>query len=131
MGVTGEELQKWCALFGHPLYLVGAGRLLADHEPAEQGGRIVACYMWDGHAYVYRDGRALKNYKKADHGARSEWCWSTKRRASWSHGASKSCSGKPEPGLFYVSDLAWERRRMLESGRSPKVSLRDMTTVAS
>ena len=28
VGVTGEELQKWCALFGHPLYLVGAGRLL-------------------------------------------------------------------------------------------------------
>ena len=48
VGVTGEELQKWCALFRHPLYLVGAGRLLAYHEPLEQEGRIVACYMWMG-----------------------------------------------------------------------------------
>ena len=46
----------------------------------------------------------------------------------WSEG--KLHTGKPEPGLFYVSDLAWERKRMLASGRSPKVTLRDMTTVS-
>ena len=41
----------------------------------------------------------------------------------------KAIHGKPDPGLFHVSDLAWERKRMLASGRSPKVTLRDMTTV--
>ena len=37
----------------------------------------------------------------------------------WSEG--KLYTGKPEPGLFYVSDLAWERKRMLASGRSEMV----------
>jgi hypothetical protein len=62
VGVTGEELQSWCALFAHPVYVIGAGRMLAYREPAEQEGRIVACYIWDGHAYLYRDGRAVKGY---------------------------------------------------------------------
>ena len=120
VGVTGKELQKWRAHFGHRFYCVRAGRSLTYYEPAEQEGRIIACYIWDGHAYIYRDERALKNYKSErrteravlEHEKKSQLEW-------WSEG--KLYTGKPEPGLFYVSDLAWERKRMLASGRSEMV----------
>ena len=106
VGVTGEELQKWCALFGHPLYLVGAGRLLAYHEPLEQEGRIVACYMWDGHAYVYRDGRSLKNYKSGPRRTERVVLEHEKKGQLEPWSEQKLYSGKPEPGLFYVGGLA-------------------------
>jgi hypothetical protein len=130
VGIAGVDLQKWCMLYGHPLYLVGAARLLAYHEPAEQDGRIVACYMHDGHAYLYRDGRALKRFRSEPPRQERAVLEHEKKSQLEPWDQLKMYSGTPEPGLFFVSDLAWERRRMLESGRSPKVSLRDLTTVS-
>jgi hypothetical protein len=135
VGVTGEQLQQWCALFGHPLLLVGAGRLLAFHEPREQKGRVVACFMWDGHAYLYRDGRALKSYR-SENIQEDDAPLTEQRRVLeqesrgqlelWSDQKLYPCA--PQPGLFYVADLAWERKRLLASGRNAKVSLRDHAT---
>ena len=129
VGVTGEELQKWCTFFGHPLYFVSAGRLLAYYEPAQQAGRIISCYSLDGHGYIYKDGRALKSYRSdAPRSERTVLDHEKKKQLTpWTD--QKFYNGTPEPGLFYVYDLAFTRAHLLERGRNPKVSLRDFATL--
>ena len=105
-GVTGEGLQTWCMLHGHPLYFVAAGRLLTYFEPAQQDGRIISCYAWDGHAYIYKDGRVLKSYRSdAPRNERTVLDHEKKGQLTpWAD--QRLYGGTPEPGLFYVHDLA-------------------------
>ena len=96
---------------------------------ASRARRENHCLLHLGRARIHIPRqRALKNYKSKRRMERAVLEHEKKSKLElWSEG--KLYTGKPEPGLFYVSDLAWERKRMLASGRSPKVTLRDMTTV--
>ena len=128
-GVTPEELRSWCMFFGHPLTLVAANELLTYYEPERQDGRRIAAISYQGHCFMYRDARALARYTMGAESTRPVIEQESKRKLEpWS--SRKYWEGRPEPGLFYVNDLAAERRVMLESGRSPKVTLRDYTTIS-
>ena len=132
VGVTGEELQQWCVLYGHPLFFCAAGCLLAYHEPPEKQGKAIACYLYDGHGFIYKNARALANYRPAAEKRAGRTMLRHEVRSQlepWSEW--KLWDGTPAPGLFYVDDLAFVRRKLLESGRSPKVGLRDLATIQS
>ena len=130
VGVTAEDLKAFAVCFGHPFFFCAAGRLLLYYEPSEKKGRAIACYYYDGHAYIYENARALSQWKAGE---------ATSDRVVLQHEARGELPPfeewklyqKPEPGLFHVDDLAFLRAQLLSSGRSPKVGLRDEVTIGS
>ena len=129
-GVTPDELKSWCMFFGHPLTLVGANQLLTYYEPPDQSKRRIAVVVFEGHCFMYRDSRALARFlvATADSTRPIIEHESKCKLEPWSE--RKLWQGRPEPGLFYVQDLAAERQALLTSNRSPKVTLRDFTSVS-
>ena len=37
-----QEIEKWCALYGHPYFLVRAGKLIKIVDPPEKLGKAIA-----------------------------------------------------------------------------------------
>ena len=83
---------------------------------------------------MYRDARALARFaptqaSETPLAARPTLEQEAKQKLEpWS--TRKLWEGRPEPGLFYMQDLAFERRQMLESGRSPQITLRDFVAIS-
>jgi hypothetical protein len=61
-GVRPEEVERFCALFGHPYFLVRAGKLVKIVEPPQKLGRAIALCVYDGHAFFYKSARTVRDW---------------------------------------------------------------------
>ena len=61
-GVRPQEIEKWCALYGHPYFLVRAGKLVKIVDPPEKLGKAIAYAIYDGHAYFYKSAKTVANW---------------------------------------------------------------------
>ena len=64
-GVRPEEVERFCALFGHPYFLVRAGKLVKIVEPPQKLGRAIALCVYDGHAFFYKSARTVRDWAVA------------------------------------------------------------------
>ena len=126
-GVRPQEIEKWCALYGHPYFLVRAGKLVKIVDPPEKLGKAIAYAIYDGHAYFYKSAKTVANWGTAaaslgDSGPRQ--VMQHEHRQTLPEISEWKCWGMPpEPGHYFAPDLDRVRRELLESGRNPKVSL--------
>ena len=64
-GVRPEEVERFCALFGHPYFLIRAGKLVKIVEPPQKLGRAIALCVYDGHAFFYKSARTVRDWATA------------------------------------------------------------------
>jgi Cdc6-like AAA superfamily ATPase len=123
-GVRPQEVEKWCALYGHPYFLVRAGKLIKIVDPPEKLGKAIAYAIYDGHAYFYKSAKTVANWTVSSGAAEPRQVMQHEHRqtlpeiSEW-----KSWSMPPQPGHFFAPDLDRVRKELLESGRNPKVAL--------
>ncbi len=139
-GVRPQEIEKWCALYGHPYFLVRAGKLIKIVDPPEKLGKAIAYCIYDGHAYFYKSAKTVANWgaakllagavSRGEQGSRQvmqhEHRQTLPEMSEW-----KQWAMPPTPGHFFHYDLEAVRKQLLESGRSPKVSLHKGSRVSS
>ncbi len=132
-GISGKTLKKWCCLRGHPFFFVSCdvsgAELLLMHDPPVKRGRALAGCSFDGHFYMYRSARCVANWHlkngTTDKTVVQQECRSAlPPMAEW-----KEWDGKIEAGHFFTRDLTFTRRRLLENGVSPKVTLRGCSEI--
>ena len=61
-GVRPEEIERFCALFGLPYFLVRAGKLVKIVEPPQKLGRAIAYCIYDRHAFFYKTARTVRDW---------------------------------------------------------------------
>ena len=61
-GARPEELEKWCALHGHPYFLVRTGKLVKIVDPPEKLGKAVAYCLFDNHCFMYKTARTVSSW---------------------------------------------------------------------
>ena len=100
------------------------GRLEVHLQDAPNPG--VAFTTFDGHVYMYSSTRRVREFS-TDAPAQSARLASDPKSKTppWEEWA---LYDGVKPGYFYTDDLFAVRRSLLESGRSPKVSLKDLHT---
>ncbi len=128
-GICAKTLKKWCALRGHPMFFVSGAQLVLMHEPPVKRGRALAGVAFNGHFYMYKSARCVANWTLNDAPTdklvvQQECRSSLPQMCEW-----KEWAGVVEPGHFFTTDLTFTRRQLLESGCSPKVTLRGSTEV--
>jgi hypothetical protein len=129
-GVRPQEIEKWCALYGHPYFLVRAGKLIKIVDPPEKLGRAIAYCVYDGHAFFYKSAKTVANWTvNQDSGQRQ--VMQHEHRTSLPAMSDWKTWTTPTPGHFFHYDLERARRELLASGRSPKVSLHKGARISS
>ena len=107
------------------------GRLVKVVEPTgEKKNRAIAYAIFDLHAYFYKSARTVSQWTvnqsietkpimmKASRSTQPEYSeWQTYKGVA--------------PGYYFTSDLNSVRRQLLETGRSPKVSLQGGSSIMS
>ena len=123
-GVSLAELLEWCKQHERPFYYLHKGRLEVHLQDAPNPG--VAFTTFDGHVYMYSSTRWVREFS-TDAPAQSARLASDPKSKTppWEEWAPYD---GVKPGYFYTDDLFAVRRSLLETGRSPKVSLKDLHT---
>ena len=125
-GVTSEELMAWCKDKGLPFHCFAEG---AHHTwtPAEPQGRQISWIVHADHGYFYKN-RALEKHRAMGeertclHGDHESDAPPVGKWQPWVGSSIAHLS----PGYFHCADLKAVRRELLESGRSPKVTLKSL-----
>ncbi len=130
-GLCAKTLKKWCALRGHPFFFISGAKLILMHEPPVKRGRALAGVAFDGHFYMYKSARCVANWHLRDAPSekvmvQQECHHSPLAMADW-----KPWAGVVEAGHFFTPCLTATRRQLLESGISPKVSLRGCAEIGA
>lgn len=129
-GVRPQEIEKWCALHGHPYFLVRTGKLIKIVDPPEKLGKAIAYCVFDGHAFFYKSAKTVANWTVTQSSTRQviqhEHRQQLPEMSEW-----KDWSMPPTPGHYFHDDLDRVRRTLLESGRSPKVTLHKGARITS
>ena len=137
-GLTPFDVRAFCVERQLAYYCVGQGMLLDTYRPQAKG-RGVAFAMYGGHAYFYKSARCVSTWTVRDslqaatesrgqsppEKLQGETISNTPPVSTW-----EPYEG-PKPGNFYHSDLDFVRKRMLESGRNPRIVLRSLAKIGS
>jgi len=124
LGVRPQEIERWCALYGHPYLLVRAGKLVKIVDLPVKLGKAIAYCIYDGHAFFYKTARTVRNWSVStgEYVARlvlqQEHKSVLPEMKEW-----RTLGSLIEPGFYFTGDLDAARKRLLESGRSPNVTL--------
>ena len=128
-GIDCEEVLLFCKTHSLPYYCIAGGRLQEAWQPSEAKGRAIAFCYFSGHMYAYKTARVVSDWSPSTDKAvklkgdvRSEM----KPFETW-----EVWDGTPRPGTFHCEDLTDARKRLLASGRSPRVTLRGLPEIAS
>ena len=126
-GVRPQEIERWCALYGHPYFLVRAGKLVKIQDVPEKLGRAIAYCVFDGHAYFYKSAKTVASWTVGQGPSGAKQVMQHEHRqtlpeiSEW-----KSWSMPPQPGHFFAHDLAGERSEsqgLAVQGRSDHLRL--------
>jgi hypothetical protein len=125
VGVSPEEIIAYCVFHCAPCFYLAGGRIEASYEPPDgcKQNRCVAFTSWETHAFFYSSARPIAAMK----GARRQEVVATDTKTclplydTW-----QEWTGQYKPGHFYADDLMKVRREMLESGRNPRIGLRNL-----
>ena len=111
-GVRPEEIERFCALYGLPYFLVRAGKLVKIVDPPQKLGRAIAYCIYDRHAYFYKTARTVND-------------WEVKPESPLAPMMQKECKSvlpeirewkmlpwPVEPGYYFTNDLNWTRKRL-------------------
>ena len=123
IGVRPQEIERWCALHGHPYFLVRTGKLVKIQEPPEKLGKAGAYCIYDGHAFFYKSARTVSNWHVATESSHKPVLHQDHKSTLPEMKEWQVLPWPVEPGHFFTVDLEATRRKLLESGRSPKISL--------
>jgi rubredoxin len=132
VGVRPQEIERWCALYGHPYLLVRTGKLVKVVDPPVKLGKAIAYCVYDNHAFFYKTARTVMNWtvSSGEYIARpvlqQEHKTVLPEMNEW-----KTLCWPVQPGYYFADDLDFARKRLLESGRSPKVALYKGTSIVS
>ena len=130
-GVRPQEVERWCVLHNHPYFLVRCGRLVKVVEPTgEKKNRAIAYAVFDYHAYFYKSARTVSQWNVSQTVEASAVLRRESRSTHPEYSEWKTYH-EPAPGYYFTSDLNSVRRRLLESGRNPKISLQGGSAIMS
>jgi AAA domain len=125
-GITTDEVLYFCKDKNLPYYCVVGGRLQEAWVPAEPKGKSVAFCCFNGHMYAYRSARCVSDWTVTEEettrvrlrGETRSVLPSIADWELWDHVA--------RPGVFHTDDLGFARKKLLGSGRSPRVVMRSL-----
>jgi hypothetical protein len=121
-GVTPEEILEFCKFHGCPMFYVAGGQMQATYDPPHKLNRAVAFTSWEDHAFLYKTAKPIANLTGK---TRQVVATDTKKTLPpfeyW-----QERKGQFESGYFTAPDLMAVRREFLQSGRNPKISLRNL-----
>ncbi len=123
-GICSKTLKKWCALRGHPLFVLGGGKLIIMHDPPVKRGRALAGVSFDGHFFMYKSARCVSSWHMRTAPSSGVIMAQESRSSLPAMSDWKPWAGVVEAGHFFTSCLTTTRRQLLEAGVSPKISLR-------
>ena len=132
MGVSSRQIIEILKDKGVPFhcFVDGAHHVWTCEDPQHPG---VAWTVLDDHAWFYRHGRALENWRPGAQSAtalKAEHETETPPLSLWQEWAFEA-----SPGHFFCTELSPDlravRRQLLESGRSPRVSLKSLCSWAA
>ena len=121
-GVSPEEVIKFCVFHSAPCFYLAGGRIVASYEPPNKENRAVAFTSFETHAFFYSNARPIAAMK----GTRPEVVAKATKTSLPLYETWQEWAHEYKPGYFVADDLMKVRREMLESGRNPKVSLRNL-----
>ena len=128
VGITSVQIMEFLQDKGVPYHCFAEEHFVwTCAEPQHPG---VAWTVHDGHAWFYRHGRALEKWRpatcQANKALKGEHETETPPISEW-----QVWQNEPAVGYFWTVDLRAARRQLLESGRSPKVSLKSLCSWAA
>ncbi len=104
------------------MFLLGCGQMVATYSPEHKLNRALAFTSWEDHGFVYQSAKPIANLK----GKRREVVATETKKMLPPFDEWQEWQGEFKPGHYYADDLMVVRRQFLESGRNPKVSLRNL-----
>jgi hypothetical protein len=119
-GISPDEILEFCKFHGCPMFF-WAGQMQATYDPPHKLNRAVAFTSWEHHAYLYKNAKAIANLTATRQTVATETKKTLPAFEDW-----QEWRGKFVPGFFQAEDLMAVRREFLQSGRNPKISLRNL-----
>ena len=131
IGISANDLRRWCVQRGHPFLFVNSHKLISVYSPPVKHGRAIACCSFDDHAYIYKTARVFSSWRIQDEKKKCE-------RSMFQHDSIstqpniddwKQWDGKVVQGHFWTDNLEHTRRQLLEKGYNCKVILRGSSEI--
>jgi len=95
-------------------------------------GKAIAYCIYDGHAFFYKTARTVRNWQVSTGDYAPRPLLQQEHKSILPEMKEWKVLGWPvEPGFYFTDDLDAARKRLLESGRSPKVTLYKGTSIVS
>ena len=110
---------------------ISGGKLIHIHEPTQKRGRCIAAVAYNSHVYFYKSARCLAGWHVSTEATKTQ-------RTMLQHEIRSSnppfedwkwWEGVVEASHFWVIDLNFTRRQLLEAGWNPKVILRGSSEI--
>jgi hypothetical protein len=130
-GVRPEDLEKYAALYGHPLIVVRCSRVVKIINPPQKLGRCLAYCNFDDHCFMYKSARSVSSWSVRSAPSDSSMIQRESQTVLPETNLWKDWDGSAKPGYYFCENLPQTRRELLKSGRSPKVTLHGGTQIVS
>ena len=121
-GVTPNEILEFATFYGCPMFYWAGGQMQATYQPEHKLNRALAFTSFEDHCFFFRNARCIASLT----GKRREIVANDTKRSLPPFDEWQRWQGEFKPGHFMAEDLMAVRRQFLESGRNPKVSLRNL-----